>query len=88
MLIEFFIDMVVKVIEWLLSALPLMPTDTYDFVTIFESFANQMAFVNTFFPLDTLFTLTLIVFSVEISISIFHFFRWIFTKVPVVGGTH
>lgn len=86
MIIEFFIDMVRKVIEWLLSVFPPMPSETLNFTSAFAGFGSQMATVNTFFPLDTLAAMVALVFTVDILIGSFNFFRWIFTKIPVIGG--
>ena len=86
MIIEFFINMVRKSIEWLLGVFPDMPTETLDFTSVFGDFGSQMATVNTFFPLDTLATMVALVFTVDILIGSFNFFRWIFTKIPVIGG--
>jgi len=86
MIIEFFIDMVRKVVEWLLGVFPDMPSETLDFTTAFSGFGSQMATVNTFFPLDTLATMVALIFTVDILIGSFHFFRWIFAKIPIIGG--
>jgi len=52
----------------------------------FSTFGGYVQTLSTIFPVGTLFTVLVILFSVDIAIFGFKTFKWLISFVPFVGG--
>lgn len=53
----------------------------------FDTANSSLRLLGSFIPLSDLFTALGFIIALEIAILIFKFFRWVFSHVPLVGGS-
>jgi len=85
MILGFIIGIFVGLLTALINTLPFFTGFADDVQTSLDTMGNLIDGANTFFPLDTLIQVAMIIIAFEVAINGFKILNWIFNKIRGSG---
>lgn len=86
MIITLIVNIILIIVNFLLSFLPLNYVVNAGVASAFSSAGASLWTLHAFIPIDILFTAVFLVLMSELFILQFYFWRWVVSHLPWIGG--